>query len=227
MCTTIVLSRNGAMSIGVTVCQITTSPVRHDPRTTSGRSKRDSQKFQIADTGGKLNRKTKSRVLIRPPADDDCEAFIAAVRRSRSLHRNWVNPQAPTRATFDKYFKSGQSGQKYRFLVILKVTRELVGVINLSNVVRGNFQNASVGYYAFLPHNRKGLMREGLLLVLNHAFKKLKLHRVEANIQPENKPSIALAKSCGFVREGFSRRMIKVCGRWRDHERWAILAENF
>jgi [ribosomal protein S5]-alanine N-acetyltransferase len=70
-------------------------------------------------------------------------------------------------------------------------------------------------------------MREGMLLVLKHAFQKLRLHRVEANIQQDNNASIALAKSCGFVREGFSRRLVKVCGRWKDHERWAILAEDF
>jgi ribosomal-protein-alanine N-acetyltransferase len=69
-------------------------------------------------------------------------------------------------------------------------------------------------------------MREDMLLVLKHAFQKLKLHRLEANIQPENPASIALARSCGFVREGFSRRYLKVGGRWKDHERWAILSEN-
>ena len=70
-------------------------------------------------------------------------------------------------------------------------------------------------------------MRGGLLLVLEHAFRKLKLHRVEANIQPGNTPSIALVKKCGFKREGLSRKLLKVCGRWRDHERWAVLAEDF
>lgn len=175
----------------------------------------------------KPNHKIKSRVIIRPPADDDCDAFIAAVRRSRSLHRNWINPKAATRAGFEKYFKTSASGQRHCFLVILRTTGELAGVINLNNVVRGYFQNASVGYYAFSPHAGKGLMREGMLLVLKHAFQKLKLHRVEANIQPENRPSIALVKSCGFVREGFSRRLVKVCGRWKDHERWAILADDF
>lgn len=171
-----------------------------------------------------MNRKTKNRVLIRPPTDDDCEAFIAALRRSRSLHRKWVNPGIATRAAFEKYFPTNQ---KQRFLIILRTTRELVGIININEVIRGNFQSASLGYYAFRPHTGKGLMREGMLLVLKHAFRKLKLHRLEANIQPRNRRSIALVKSCGFVREGFSRRMIKVCGRWRDHERWAILAQNF
>jgi [ribosomal protein S5]-alanine N-acetyltransferase len=174
-----------------------------------------------------LNHKIESRVIIRRPTDADCETFIAAVGRSRSLHRNWINPKAGTRAAFNKYFKSDSAGQNYRFLVILRETGELVGVINLNNVVRGYFQNAAAGYYAFPPHAGKGLMREGMLLVLKYAFQRLKLHRVEANIQAENRRSIALVKSCGFVREGFSRRLVKVCGRWKDHERWAILAEDF
>ena len=69
-------------------------------------------------------------------------------------------------------------------------------------------------------------MREAMLLVLKHAFKKMKLHRLEANIQPNNPSSIALARNCGFTKEGYSRRYLKVSGKWRDHERWAILAED-
>jgi ribosomal-protein-alanine N-acetyltransferase len=102
----------------------------------------------------------------------------------------------------------------------------MVGVINLGNIIRGLLQGAYVGYYAFAPHAGKGLMREGLQLVLKHAFRKLKLHRLEANIQPGNHTSIRLARSCGFVREGFSRRYLKVAGKWTDHERLAILAED-
>jgi len=64
-------------------------------------------------------------------------------------------------------------------------------------------------------------------LMLRHAFRGLKLHRVEANIQPGNVASLALVKRAGFTHEGFSRRYLKVCGHWRDHERWAILAENW
>ena len=70
-------------------------------------------------------------------------------------------------------------------------------------------------------------MFEAMQLVIAHAFSKLKLHRLEANIQPKNRASIALVKKCGFTLEGVSRRMLKICGKWRDHERWAILAEDF
>lgn len=68
-------------------------------------------------------------------------------------------------------------------------------------------------------------MTEGLELVLRRAFTELRLHRIEANVQPANGPSIALVRRCGFVREGFSERYLKVGGRWRDHEHWPMYAE--
>lgn len=70
-------------------------------------------------------------------------------------------------------------------------------------------------------------MTEAMQLMLRYAFERLRLHRIEANVQPENSPSLALVKRAGFIREGYSRRYLKVCGRWRDHERWAILAEDW
>jgi ribosomal-protein-alanine N-acetyltransferase len=70
-------------------------------------------------------------------------------------------------------------------------------------------------------------MTEGLQLVLRRAFTEFGLHRLEANIQPGNSASIALVRRCGFVHEGFSERYLKIGGRWRDHERWAIRADQW
>ena len=70
-------------------------------------------------------------------------------------------------------------------------------------------------------------MTEGVALVLNHAFNSLKLHRIEANIQPSNTASINLVKRLGFANEGFSRQYLKINGQWRDHERWALTVENW
>jgi ribosomal-protein-alanine N-acetyltransferase len=66
-----------------------------------------------------------------------------------------------------------------------------------------------------------------LSLTLSFAFRQLKLHRVEVNVQPSNARSIALVRRAGFTREGFSRRYVKIAGRWRDHERWAMLVEDW
>jgi ribosomal-protein-alanine N-acetyltransferase len=168
----------------------------------------------------------KLRVTIRPPIPTDCVAFLGAVRRSRALHYPWVSPPNTPEA-FRSYLERISSGSHHGFLVVHRHAGDLVGVINVSNVILGFFRSAFLGYYGFSPYAGTGLMHEGMLLVLKHAFRKLKLHRLEANIQPGNEGSIALARKCGFVREGFSRRYLKVCGRWRDHERWAMLAEEF
>ena len=134
-------------------------------------------------------------------------------------------PSAPE--AFARYLERASSDSHRCFLVVQRDTKEIVGVINLNNLIRGAFQNAFLGYYCFSPHAKKGLMFEGMVLVLTHAFRTLKLHRVEANIQPNNRGSIALVRKCGFVREGFSRRYLKVRGRWKDHQRWALLSEDF
>jgi len=111
------------------------------------------------------------------------------------------------------------------FLVRSKATGEIVGMVNVSEIVRGALRSAYLGYCAFAPHQRQGLMTEALRLALAHVFGPLKLHRVEANIQPGNKPSISLVRKLGFRREGYSPRYLKIRGRWRDHERWALLAD--
>jgi ribosomal-protein-alanine N-acetyltransferase len=104
---------------------------------------------------------------------------------------------------------------------------DLIGVINISEIVRGPLKSAYLGYFAFEPFAGRGLMTEGLRQVITYAFKKLKLHRLEANIQPGNHRSIRLVKRLGFRKEGFSPRYVKIGGRWRDHERWALLAEDW
>lgn len=168
----------------------------------------------------------KARVTIRNPKRSDAAAILSASRRSQSLHRGWLNPLV-TRRAFLAHLKRIESDSHRGFLVIQKATGNLVGVININNIILGSFRSAFLGYYAFEGMTGQGLMREAMRLVLHYAFCKLKLHRLEANIQPGNKASIALVKRCGFVREGYSRRYLKICGRWRDHERWAILAEDF
>jgi ribosomal-protein-alanine N-acetyltransferase len=165
--------------------------------------------------------------MIRHPKAEDAQAFIAAVKRSGDVHGPWINRKALTAKEFSTYLERYKSDRHCGFFVIEKKSGAIVGVINVNDIIRGALQSASLGYYAFAPYAGRGLMFEGLKRVVRHAFTKLKLHRLEANIQPANRRSIALAKKCGFVREGLSRRFVKVRGHWRDHERWALLAEDY
>jgi [ribosomal protein S5]-alanine N-acetyltransferase len=167
-----------------------------------------------------------AEVLIRRARLADEAVFLAAVRRSSKLHRPWVYAPATSQA-FRKTLASKNGTTHAAFFLWLRHPRELVGVVNVNEIVRGSFQSAYLGYYAFEPHVGKGLMREGLALVIEHAFGKMRLHRLEANIQPGNSSSQGLVQSLGFRLEGLSPRYLKVGGRWRDHERWALLAEEW
>lgn len=83
------------------------------------------------------------------------------------------------------------------------------------------------GYYVDVSFAGQGLMSEGVSLAIGYAFCTLNLHRLEANIQPENQKSIDLVKRLGFTKEGFSQRYLKINGQWRDHERWALTVEDW
>lgn len=166
-----------------------------------------------------------SRVIIRPPSATDCEAFLEAVQRSANLHLPWIH--APlTPADYRLYLERFQPDDHESRLVCLADTGELVGVINLSNIIRGYFQNSFLGFYAFLPHAAHGYMSDGLRLVIREAFDTLNLHRLEANIQPANHRSINLVKKAGFRWEGLSPRYLRIDGTWKDHERWALLSDE-
>ncbi len=163
------------------------------------------------------------RVLLRPPAAGDMGAFIAAARASQALHASWVSPPS-TPEQFRAWRKRMAAPTHCALLACRRDDGAQVGVFNISNMVMGPFRSAFLGYYAFAGHEGQGLMAEGLRAAVRHAFKALKLHRLEANIQPGNARSIALVQACGFSLEGYSPRYLKVGGRWRDHERWAIVA---
>lgn len=101
----------------------------------------------------------------------------------------------------------------------------LLGHLGLGVITRGPLQSAYAGYWIGTPHQARGYMTEGLELLLEVAFLDLGLHRVEANIRPENQRSLRLAQRVGFEKEGYSPSYLHIDGAWRDHERLAILAE--
>jgi ribosomal-protein-alanine N-acetyltransferase len=146
------------------------------------------------------------------------------MRASRRAHRPWLYP--PLDAESYRSYLTRLDERKYGFLACRRDDDEIVGWLNVSEIVRGALQGAFLGYGVVAAHAGQGYMTEAVTLVVREAFGPLGLHRLEANIQPGNVASIALARRCGFEREGFSPRYLKVGGRWRDHERWAIRADK-
>jgi [ribosomal protein S5]-alanine N-acetyltransferase len=166
-----------------------------------------------------------SRVVLRELVLADRNAFLDMVRESRALHRPWTYP--PERPDQFEDLVSRTARDDFVCLVTtLKENGDLVGIFTISQIVRGYFQSAYLGYYASARHAGKGLMAESMMLVLDHAFGPLALHRLEANIQPGNAASVALARGAGFRLEGYSPRYLLIGGRWRDHERYAITADE-
>jgi ribosomal-protein-alanine N-acetyltransferase len=148
------------------------------------------------------------------------------MRQSRDHLRPWFYA-AETPAAFDALIRRGR-GDDYEFLLAcLRDGGDIVGSFQLSQIFRGGFQNACLGFAAGAPLAGRGLMTEGLRLTLRHVFVSLRLHRVEANVQPANRRSRGLVERCGFRHEGFSPRYLKIGGRWRDHERYALTVENW
>ncbi|MEU1400830.1 GNAT family N-acetyltransferase [Streptomyces sp. NPDC005728] len=165
------------------------------------------------------------RVGIRPFTPEDGAEFTARARQSKDLHRPWLFPPDTDEAYAAYAEPLIKDPARAGFLVCERDTGDIAGFININNIVRGGFQCGALGYGAFVHAAGRGLMREGLELVIGYAFGPLGLHRLEINAQPGNAASVALARGAGFRLEGFSPAMIFIDGAWRDHERWALTAE--
>jgi len=169
---------------------------------------------------------TGDRTYIRRGRAGDADEFTELMRASRGLHQPWSFP--PTRKEeLVALVERARSDDFELILLCRRSDNRIMGFFNLSQIFRGPFLNAYLGYAVGAEFAGEGYMSEGIELLLAHSFQSLGLHRLEANIQPGNERSTALARRAGFRLEGFSPRYLKIDGRWRDHERWAILAEEW
>ena len=166
-----------------------------------------------------------SREFIRRVTRNDEHEFTSAMRESNDLHEPWISP--PTNAALFKAYLHRIAREDHEgFAICEKETGAIVGVINLNNIVRGSFQSASLGYYVVARFQGEGFMYEGLSLLVEFACKTLGLHRLEANIQPENHRSQRLVERVGFVQEGLSKEFLFIAGAWRDHIRFCYIDQR-
>jgi [ribosomal protein S5]-alanine N-acetyltransferase len=164
------------------------------------------------------------RVVLRELAAADEKEFLGLAQASVGLHHPWYTLPT-THEAFQAYLTRLSRPSTEGRLVCVRESGAMAGVIVVDSIIRGRFQSATLSYAAFAPAAGRGYMSEGLGLVLRYAFEELRLHRLEANIQPGNQASLALVRRQGFRREGYSPDMLFIDGAWRDHERWAITRE--
>jgi [ribosomal protein S5]-alanine N-acetyltransferase len=161
------------------------------------------------------------RVTLRHLAGRDEKEFLDLASASTELHRPWMSLPS-TSEQYRAYLTRYEQPNEESVLICVRDSEAIAGVVNLNSIIRGRFQSGSIAYAAFAPTAGQGYMTEGLELVVRYAFEQLRLHRLEAQIQPENHASLRLVRRVGFRHEGYSPELLYIDGAWRDHERWAI-----
>ena len=169
------------------------------------------------------------RVFLRPPERGDYEAWASLRAGSRDFLSPWEPswpPDALSRANFRarvaRYAEDWRTDQAYNFFIFAR-DETLIGGIGLSNIRRGVSETASLGYWVGEPFARQRYMTSALPLVVDFAFERLGLHRLEAACLPNNAPSRSLLARAGFQQEGYAREYLCIAGKWQDHLLFGIL----
>jgi len=174
-----------------------------------------------------------ARALLRYARDTDGTAFMAMLSRSREHLAPWMPRTARgSEPSFGRRFSrmlrpECASGGRLRLLVCARDDGRMVGVASLGSISEWPSLDCHVGYWLAAGEPGKGLMRDAVAALVDHAFEDRGLHRIAANIIPHNNRSIALVRALGFTREGTLRGLIEIDGAWRDHECWSILSTEW
>lgn len=163
---------------------------------------------------------------LRKPAADDGQEFVDCVLRERENLAPFVHA-AESMSQYRTWVARGNRVDIEQFLVCRRDDDAIVGFVSVNNMTGGALQSAALGWASFASEHPRGHLGDGVEMTLEVAFTQLRLHRIEANIQPENLRSRRLAIRCGFRLEGYSPRFLMVDDEWRDHERWAVLQEDW
>lgn len=171
------------------------------------------------------------RMTVRPMEGRDRREFVRVHEVSEALFAPW-SPRRPPNETLEHLFEAeldkGSRETHLRLVGVLPDQR-IAGFFNLGEIVRGVFESAYAAWRTNWEVARQGYGTEGVTALLDIAFSSshgLGLHRVQANVIPDNLPSIRLAERVGFRREGLALNYLKIAGSWRDHLMFAKLADE-
>jgi ribosomal-protein-alanine N-acetyltransferase len=177
-------------------------------------------------------------------------ALVPAVRdyylRNRGHFKRWDPPSNDASYTLEAQGARVQSGldafiagTAYRYWLLSRDDDEsgepsraspltVIGSVNVSQVVRGAFHSACLGYALDEAHVGRGLMTEALHAVITEMFsERVNLHRLQAAYRPENERSAAVLRRLGFEIEGFAPDYLFIDGAWRHHRITSLINPEF
>ena len=176
----------------------------------------------------------RDRIYLRYPVQQDWHEWSALRADSQAFLAPWEPTwahDALSRGAFRRRLKMYRTemrqGVTHSFLIFRTADDALLGGITLSNLRRGVAQTATLGYWIGAVHARQGYVTEALGAVLEFAFRRLGLHRIEAACLSHNEASRRLLLKCGFQEEGYAREYLRINGSWQDHQLFAILRGEF
>ncbi|CAN5539837.1 ribosomal protein S5-alanine N-acetyltransferase [soil metagenome] len=173
-------------------------------------------------------------VFLRPLGAADAPSLLELRLQDRDFLTDFEPHRQPSYFT-----RSGQAaeiaadqiddraGAGHAFGIFLTKDEQLAGRVRLSNLVRGAWHNATLGYFVGRAYSGRGVATEAVGLVLGFAFEEVRLHRVQAGVMPHNDASRRVLEKNGFRLEGRSKRYLYIGGAWQDHDLYAITEEEW
>jgi ribosomal-protein-alanine N-acetyltransferase len=179
----------------------------------------------IAEHGFDATRLETARLVLRTARPEEAAAVVDYFVRNEAHLASWEPARPPGfytealwRERLEGYRDEQLAGRAYRFhLFAREQPRHVIGTLGLTNVVRGPFLCAQLGFGLDARCQGRGLMVEAVEAAVGFAFDELGLHRVEANHQPQNLRSAAVLRRARFEIQGYARDYLFIDGAWRDH----------
>jgi ribosomal-protein-alanine N-acetyltransferase len=172
-----------------------------------------------------------TRIVMRMPEQGDFREWAMLRGESRAFLEPWEPRWAPDeleraawRQRLNRYREDYDRGSAVAFFIYDKTSGQLLGGITLGNIRYGVAQSGHIGYWMGQRHAGHGFMLDALNLLADHAFERLRLHRIEAACIPGNARSIRVLEKAGFRREGLLRSFLKINGVWEDHFLYALIS---
>jgi len=173
------------------------------------------------------------RLILRTIEQSDAETYLQYLVRNKKFLEEWEPKREESDYSIEKIENQINDDNKklldkksYLFLIMNKISGEIIGTIKISNVILGPFLSCYIGYKLSDAYINNGYMTEAVIAIKDYCFKNLGLHRIEANVMPRNARSKKVLMKAGFVYEGISKKYLKINGVWEDHEHYVVINED-